>query len=64
MTNFQTIKGVGPHTAAVIASHAVWDHSAIGLDVWNRKILARKLLNQDDADAGVVRAELARDPRM
>lgn len=59
MTKFQTIKGVGPYTAAVIASHAVRDHSAIGLDVWNRKILARKLLNQDDADAEVVRAKLA-----
>lgn len=46
MTNFQTIKGVGPYTATVIASHAVWDHSAIGLDVWNRKILARKFLTK------------------
>ncbi len=60
MTEFQTIKGVGPYTAAVIAGHAVRDHSAIGLDVWNRKILARKLLDRDDADAEEVRAELTR----
>lgn len=60
MKEFQTIKGVGPYTAAIITSHAVRDHSAIGLDVWNRKILARKLLRQDDADAEVIRAELSR----
>lgn len=62
MTKFQTIKGVGPYTAAVIASHAVRDHSAIGLDVWNRKILARKLLDEEvaEAEAEVVRAEMAR----
>lgn len=57
---FQTIKGVGPYTAAVIASHAVRDHSAIALDVWNRKILARKLLGLDDADIDTVRAEVSR----
>jgi 3-methyladenine DNA glycosylase/8-oxoguanine DNA glycosylase len=60
MTEFQTIKGVGPYTAAIIASHAVRDHSAIGLDVWNRKILARKLLGLDDAEAETVRAEMSR----
>lgn len=60
MEKFQTIKGVGPYTAAVIASHAVRDHSAIGLDVWNRKILARKLLGLDDADVDTVRAEVSR----
>ncbi|MBM6403528.1 hypothetical protein JQN72_04630 [Phycicoccus sp. CSK15P-2] len=49
MEKFQTIKGVGPYTAAVIASHAVRDHSAIGFDVWNRKILARELLGLNDA---------------
>lgn len=60
MEKFQTIKGVGPYTAAVIASHAVRDHSAIGLDVWNRKILARKLLGLDDAEVETVRAEVSR----
>lgn len=60
MEKFQTIKGVGPYTAAVIASHAVRDHSAIGLDVWNRKILARKMLGLNDADVETVRAELQR----
>ena len=59
MQEFQTIKGVGPYTAGVIASHAVRDHSAIGIDVWNRKILARKLLGLEDAQADVVRAEMA-----
>ncbi|GGV08037.1 hypothetical protein GCM10010275_55260 [Streptomyces litmocidini] len=45
----QRIKGVGPYTAAVIASHASRDPSAFGIDVWNRKILARRLLDADDA---------------
>ncbi|MBF9071863.1 DNA glycosylase family protein [Streptacidiphilus fuscans] len=51
MDRFQEIKGVGPYTAAVIASHASRDPAALGLDVWNRKILARKLLDKDDAEA-------------
>lgn len=33
MTEFQTIKGVGPYTAAIIAGSAVRDPSALGLDV-------------------------------
>lgn len=60
IAKFQTIKGVGPYTAAIITSHAVRDHSVIGLDVWNRKILARKLLGMNDAESEVVRAELSR----
>ncbi|MBL1101922.1 endonuclease III domain-containing protein [Streptomyces coffeae] len=57
-TRFQEIKGVGPYTAAVIASHASRDHSALGLDVWNCKILARRLLNIDDAPAEDVQARI------
>jgi 3-methyladenine DNA glycosylase/8-oxoguanine DNA glycosylase len=46
---FQQIKGVGPYTAAIIGSHASRDPAAFGLDVWNRKLLARRLLGVDDA---------------
>lgn len=60
MTEFQTIKGVGPYTAAIIASHAVRDPSALGLDVWNRKLLAKRFLDVDDAEADVVMAEMTR----
>jgi 3-methyladenine DNA glycosylase/8-oxoguanine DNA glycosylase len=57
---FQTIKGVGPYTTAIIASHAVRDPSPLGLDVWNRKLLAKRFLQLDDAEAGVVMAEMTR----
>lgn len=60
MTEFQTIKGVGPYTAAIIASHAVRDPSALGLDVWNRKLLAKRFLGQGDAEAAAVMAEMTR----
>jgi 3-methyladenine DNA glycosylase/8-oxoguanine DNA glycosylase len=60
MTEFQTIKGVGPYTAAIIASHAVRDPSALGLDVWNRKLLAKRFLDQDDAEPDVVMTEMTR----
>jgi 3-methyladenine DNA glycosylase/8-oxoguanine DNA glycosylase len=60
MTEFQTIKGVGPYTAAIIAGHAVRDPSALGLDVWNRKLLAQRFLGLDDAEAAVVMAEMTR----
>ena len=58
MDEFQMVKGVGPYTAAVIASHAVRDPSAIGIDVWNKKILAKRFLGVEDADASAVTAEL------
>ncbi|MEV6681201.1 hypothetical protein AB0N09_30685 [Streptomyces erythrochromogenes] len=51
---FQEIKGVGPYTAAVMNSHASRDPSAFGLDVWNRKILARRLFDAPDADATAI----------
>ncbi len=60
MTEFQTIKGVGPYTAAIIAGHAVRDPSALGLDVWNRKLLAKRFLGMDNAEPEVVMAEMTR----
>lgn len=56
ITEFQKIKGVGPYTAAIIASHASRDPSALGLDVWNRKLLARHLLGLDDSTPEAVTA--------
>lgn len=60
ISRFQTIKGVGPYTAAVIASHALRDPSALGLDVWNRRVLAKHFLGLDDADPEVIMAEMTR----
>ncbi|MGK9464851.1 DNA-3-methyladenine glycosylase family protein (plasmid) [Streptomyces sp. G6] len=58
MEAVQEIKGVGPYTAAVIASHASRDPAAFGIDVWNRKILARRLLDADDAAPETVMTRL------
>jgi 3-methyladenine DNA glycosylase/8-oxoguanine DNA glycosylase len=58
MAELQSIKGVGPYTAGVIASHALRDTEAVGLDTWNRKIVAKALLGLDDADPDVVLAKL------
>ncbi|MET9661018.1 hypothetical protein [Streptomyces sp. NPDC006510] len=44
---FQQIHGVGPYAATVTPSHASGDPEAFGLDVWNRKILALRLLGAD-----------------
>jgi 3-methyladenine DNA glycosylase/8-oxoguanine DNA glycosylase len=49
LAQFQNVKGVGPYTTAIVASHASRDPSALGLDVWNRKILAKCLLGVEDA---------------
>jgi hypothetical protein len=49
VSEFQRIKGVGPYTAAVIASHASRDPSALAIDVWNRKLLAQHLMGRADA---------------
>ncbi|MEU5811557.1 endonuclease III domain-containing protein [Streptomyces sp. NPDC047718] len=51
---FQEIKGVGPYTAAVMASHASRDPAIFGIDVWNRKILARRILGTEDANPTVI----------
>jgi 3-methyladenine DNA glycosylase/8-oxoguanine DNA glycosylase len=55
LSRLQTIHGVGPYTANIIASHALRDTQAIALDVWNRKLLAKFLLNIDDADPKIIR---------
>ncbi|MFE4332933.1 DNA-3-methyladenine glycosylase family protein [Streptomyces sp. NPDC056831] len=55
---FQQIKGVGPYTAAIMASHAARNTDTFGLDVWNRKILARRLLDVDDAKPEAVTRRL------
>lgn len=60
MRQFQEIKGVGPYTAAIIAGHAVRDPSALGLDVWNRKLLAQRLFGLDDTEARAVMTEMTR----
>jgi 3-methyladenine DNA glycosylase/8-oxoguanine DNA glycosylase len=49
---------VGPYTAAVSASRASRDPAAFGIDVWNRKILARRLLDADDAAPETVMTRL------
>lgn len=58
MAEFQQIKGVGPYTAAIIAGSAVRDPAALGLDVWNRRILAKQFLDLDDADIPTVQAKM------
>lgn len=42
------IKGVGPYTAGIIASSVFRNPREYGLDVWNRKILSRRLTGTDD----------------
>lgn len=51
------IRGVGPYTARTVTASALRDPSAFGLDVWNRKILGRLLLNDEAAPAEAVDAE-------
>jgi 3-methyladenine DNA glycosylase/8-oxoguanine DNA glycosylase len=55
-SDFLRLKGVGPYTAAIVDSHASRDPAALGLDVWNRKILAKRLLGCDDASPELVRS--------
>lgn len=54
----EQIKGVGPYTSNVIASHAMRDPDALPLDVWNRRLLARSLLGVSDATAAEVQSRL------
>lgn len=54
----QKIKGVGPYTANIVASHALRDPSALPLDVWNRKILAKALFDSNSADPARIRQQL------
>jgi hypothetical protein len=53
---FQSIKSVRPYLAAILARTPPAIPSAPGLDVWNRKLLARRLLGVDDAPADAVMA--------
>jgi hypothetical protein len=56
----QSIRGVGPYTAGIIESHAFRRSDAVGLDSWNRKILAKALLAKADTPAAVLLAKLKR----
>jgi 3-methyladenine DNA glycosylase/8-oxoguanine DNA glycosylase len=50
LEKLQTIKGVGPYTSNVIASHALRDTRAIPLDSWNRGILSNRIYNRNVID--------------
>lgn len=54
MSNIQKIKGVGPYTAGIIASHALRDPSKLALDVWNTKLFAKIFSWEEGADARFV----------
>ncbi|WP_439476946.1 DNA-3-methyladenine glycosylase family protein [Brevundimonas sp.] len=58
MALLQTIKGVGPYTSGVIASHCVRDFSRLSLDVWNTPIASTALFGHPDADHASVAAGL------
>jgi 3-methyladenine DNA glycosylase/8-oxoguanine DNA glycosylase len=47
LKRLQSIKGVGPYTSNVVASHALRDTQAIPLDSWNRKILSKNIYNRE-----------------
>lgn len=48
MIELRKIKGVGPYTASIISGAALRDIKTVNIDVWNRKIFAKKLLNKED----------------
>lgn len=52
------VKGVGPYTAGIIASHAQRSTHAVGLDVWNTRLIGRAVLSTEDASQGEVRSWL------
>lgn len=56
----EQIKGVGPYTSNVIASHALRDPDALPVDVWNRRLLARALLGVPDVAASRIQRRLSR----
>lgn len=57
----ETIKGVGPYTSNVVASHALRDTEAIPFDSWNRKILALRLYNLDSSDTAQLKKRIISD---
>ncbi|MDD2245119.1 MAG: hypothetical protein PHT79_11165 [Syntrophomonadaceae bacterium] len=54
LKELQTIKGVGPYTANVIAAHSLRDFKAIPFDSWNRKIIGGRLFGKSDLEASVL----------
>jgi len=61
LEKLQTIKGVGPYTSNVVASHALRDTQAIPLDSWNRKILTNVIYNQDNIEKNLLHDMLCQD---
>lgn len=60
LSRLQSIKGVGPYTANIVASHALRDKAVVALDVWNTKIAGSAFLGREDASSEEVTAELQR----
>lgn len=60
LSRLQSIKGVGPYTANIVASHALRDKGVVALDVWNTKIAGVAFLGREDASAEEVSVELHR----
>jgi endonuclease III len=61
LEKLQTIKGVGPYTSNVVASHALRDKKIIPLDSWNRKILSETIYNTAMLDKEELRQLLIDD---
>lgn len=51
VAQLQGVRGVGPYTSGVIASSALRDPAAIAIDVWNRRLLARRIFGVEDMSA-------------
>jgi 3-methyladenine DNA glycosylase/8-oxoguanine DNA glycosylase len=61
LEKLQTIKGVGPYTSNVVASHALRDTQAVSLDSWNRKILSKNIYNREPIEKDELNDMLCRD---
>jgi 3-methyladenine DNA glycosylase/8-oxoguanine DNA glycosylase len=55
MSTIENIKGVGPYTSGIIASHALRAPNALALDVWNTKLFIQFF----SLDAALTRDEVA-----
>lgn len=55
------IRGIGPFTASVIASHALRQMSEPALDVWSTRVAARRFRMDEGAAREDVQSRLARD---
>lgn len=60
MIALQAIRGIGPYSAAVVATAATRDPSAAGLDSWNTRIAAEAMGLHDDVDRETVSRGLTR----